>query len=142
MRMQGKSGGNGQSNGVVLVIDDNPLVLSAVTLILEDNHFTPLVYSNPAEAIEIARGMRFDAVLSDVKMPGMSGISLIEEIHAVYPDMPVILMTAYAELNTAVDALKNGAFDFIIKPFVPEHLINTIRKVRMDSVHLANFWSI
>ena len=117
-----------QSNGTILVIDDNPLVLSAVTLLLEENHFTPLVYSSASDVINISGKIQFDAVLSDIKMPEISGITLMEKIHCVHPDMPVILMTAYAELNTAIDAIKKGAFDFIIKPFVPEHLTNTIQR--------------
>jgi putative two-component system response regulator len=67
-------------------------------------------------------------VLSDIKMPGMDGIELLEKIHSMRPDTPVILMTAYADLDTAVGAIKMGAFDFIIKPYNATQLLNSLEK--------------
>jgi putative two-component system response regulator len=61
-------------------------------------------------------------------MPGMSGIELLEQVHAVHPELPVLLMTAYAELDTAVSAIKQGAFDFIIKPYRSEQMLHSIEK--------------
>jgi putative two-component system response regulator len=61
-------------------------------------------------------------------MPEVSGLQLLEKMHSLHPEKPVILMTANAELETAVEAINKGAFDFITKPFIPEHFINTLRK--------------
>jgi putative two-component system response regulator len=78
----------------------------------------------------VAQALRneVDLILTDIKMPGISGIQLLDKIHAIYPKMPVILMTGYAELEIAIDAIKRGAFDFIIKPYNPDYLLHTIVK--------------
>jgi putative two-component system response regulator len=67
-------------------------------------------------------------VLTDIKMPIMTGIELLEQVHVMNPELPVLLMTAYAELDTAVSAIKQGAFDFIIKPYRSEQLMHSIEK--------------
>ena len=61
-------------------------------------------------------------------MPNVTGIQFLEKIHSFHPDLPVILMTAYAELDLAIDAIRKGAFDFIMKPFKAEHLAHSIKR--------------
>jgi len=101
----------------VLVVDDEKNYLIVLEDMLEDEGYQVLTASSGAEALEIIRGKPVDTVLSDIKMPGMSGIDLLDSIKAVDPDLPVILMTAYAEVDRAVEAMKKGALDHLQKPF-------------------------
>ncbi len=74
-------------------------------------------------------------VLTDIKMPGVSGVELLGKIHLNYPDLPVILMTAFAELDMAIDAIRKGAFDFIIKPYKYEQLLFSVKRaLKYDSL--------
>lgn len=119
---------NGDACGSVLVVDDNGFVLESTALLLKDRGFMVFPCKSAFEAMEVMHGKRVDAVLTDIKMPGASGIKLLEQIHRIDRELPVILMTAHAELDVAVDAIKRGAFDFIIKPYKPEHLYHSIKK--------------
>jgi putative two-component system response regulator len=112
----------------VLVVDDDPYVLESVSSLLKGFGYAVMTTQHPKEAAELARVSGLDVILTDIRMPGMTGIELLEKIHAQNQQMPVILMTAYAELDIAVDAVKKGAFDFITKPYKPEYLLHTIEK--------------
>ncbi len=101
----------------VLIVDDEKNYLVVLEDMLEDEGYKVLTASSGAEAIEIIQAKPVDTVLSDIKMPGMSGIDLLDNIKAVDPDLPVILMTAYAEVDQAVEAMKKGALDHLQKPF-------------------------
>ena len=116
------------TNGAVLIIDDNPLVLNAVKLLLDDYGYTSVTCSSAAEAINVSKDLFFDVVLTDIKMPEVSGLTLLETMRNLYPERPVILMTGFAEMDTAVKAINMGAFDFITKPFSTEYLVHTIQK--------------
>ena len=116
------------NNGSILVIDDNPLILDVINSLLLEHNFNSYVYSNALEAINDSVKIRFDVVLTDIRMPEVSGLELLERMHSLHPEKPVILMTANAELETALEAINKGAFDFITKPFIPGHFINTLRK--------------
>jgi putative two-component system response regulator len=117
-----------KSKGTILIIDDNPLVLKSMAVLLEEHGYDYFQFSNASDAIAASKQLAFDVVLSDLKMPSISGMTLLGKIHCLYPEKPVILLTAYAELENAVEAIQKGAFDFIIKPFVPEYLMNTIKR--------------
>ncbi|MBI5885325.1 MAG: response regulator [Deltaproteobacteria bacterium] len=112
----------------ILVVDDNPFVLETTTLLLTAKGYRAEGCKDGAGALESFKAKAFDAVLTDVKMPGMTGIDLLREIHALDKVVPVILMTAYAELDVAVNAVKMGAFDFIIKPYKSDYLIHAVDK--------------
>ena len=115
-------------SGRVILVDDDPYVLESVCMLLSVSGFEVQPFSNGAEALDRLRQSPPDVVLTDVNMPQMSGIELLEEIHRIDRDIPVILMTAYAELEMAVSAIKKGAFDFIIKPFKTPYLIYAVEK--------------
>ncbi len=101
----------------VLVVDDEKNYLVVLEDLLEEEGYDVLTAGSGTEALDILERHAVDAVLSDIKMPGMSGIDLLDGIQDVDPDLPVILMTAYAEVDQAVDAMKKGALDHIQKPF-------------------------
>ncbi|HSW64439.1 MAG TPA: response regulator [Dissulfurispiraceae bacterium] len=116
-------------HGIILVVDDDPYVLEYVTSLLSEYNYSVLPFGNAKAAIDhVQKNGGINVVLTDIKMPGMTGIELLEHIHAMNPELPVLLMTAYAELDTAVSAIKQGAFDFIIKPYRSEQLIHSIEK--------------
>jgi putative two-component system response regulator len=115
-------------NSKILVVDDDPFVLESVSKILSDHRYSVVSCSHAREAMDLVRENSIDVVLTDVKMPDITGLELLDNIHKFYPQLPVILMTAYADLDVAVDAVKKGAFDFIIKPYHPDYLIHSIKK--------------
>ncbi len=116
------------NNGTILVIDDSPLVLETVSLMLQEKGFKCYSYCNAADAINASGNLRFDVVLTDIRMPEVSGLELLEKMRSLHPEKPVILMTGYAEMGTAVQSIHRGAFDFILKPFIPDYFFNAIRK--------------
>jgi putative two-component system response regulator len=112
----------------ILVVDDEPPVLDMVTMILSANGFPSLSCCAPQKVMTILRQEKIDAVLTDINMPEMSGLELLEKIHLRHPEIPVILMTGCAELDMTVDAIHKGTFDFIMKPFNPVQLIHSVKK--------------
>lgn len=114
--------------GSIIVVDDNTFILESVSILLSGFGHKVTVFDNANEALTRLRQESFDVVLSDIKMPVMTGIEFLEKIRTFNSEIPVILMTAYAELDVAINAVKKGAFDFIIKPYKPEYLIHTLDK--------------
>jgi putative two-component system response regulator len=112
----------------VLVVDDDMYVLESVVALLNQFGYAVIPCRNGEEALHNVHNNNFDAILTDIKMPVMTGIELLEIVHNLNPEIPVILMTAYAELDIAVEAVKKGAFDFIIKPYKPTYLLHAIEK--------------
>src|SRR5207344_1851862 len=81
---------------------------------------------NAHEALTKMAAKRFDLALVDIKMPGVDGVELQKRMHEIDPDMLVIIMTGYASVDTAVSALKNGAYDYVSKPFDPDDIAHTV----------------
>jgi signal transduction histidine kinase len=119
---------DGNTRKSILLVDDDVFVLDSASLLLGSygNSVTPA--HNAADALARFRESAFDTVVTDIRMPGDTGIVLLEKIHELNPDIPVILMTAYADLDVAIDAVKKGAFDFIVKPYQPEQFIHSVEK--------------
>ncbi|MBT8373844.1 MAG: sigma-54 dependent transcriptional regulator [Deltaproteobacteria bacterium] len=112
----------------VLVVDDEknyPLILGAV---LEEEGFEVLTANSGREALEIQKTSDVDLVLTDMKMPSMDGIELLEKIKARDSDMPVIMMTAYGSVDKAVEAMEKGAYSYILKPFDNGKLVVYVNK--------------
>lgn len=114
--------------GVVQVVDDDPYVLESVSTLLRAYGYTVYAYNSGGSALSNFSREAYDVILTDVNMPEMTGIDLLEKIREQDRETPVILMTAYAELDMAVSAIKKGAFDFIVKPYNPPYLIHAIEK--------------
>jgi cyclic di-GMP phosphodiesterase len=112
----------------ILVVDDDALVLESTCAVLHGSGFEAVPCSQPSLARQELALRNFEAVLSDVKMPVMTGLQLLEEIRASDPDMPVVLMTAFADVAVAMDAIRKGAFDFILKPYKPDYLVLSMKK--------------
>ena len=106
-----------QNLGAVLVVDDEPDLAESCAFFLRRAGYRVATASSGAAAMKHLGESSFDVVLSDVRMPGMSGVQLLEQVKSRDPDVEVILVTAYPELETAVHAIKTGAFDYLRKPF-------------------------
>ncbi|HMK61879.1 MAG TPA: HD domain-containing phosphohydrolase [Dissulfurispiraceae bacterium] len=119
---------NNSKTATILAVDDDPYVLEYVSTLLDEYGYTCIACSNAEDAYQKFISIPIDAVLTDIKMPIVSGIDLLEKICLIRTDIPVVLMTAHAEIDIAVDAIKKGAFDFIIKPYRSEQLIHSVEK--------------
>ena len=116
------------SSAKILLVDDNVFVLETTAALLKEWGYLVEALSDPEEAIVRAKRDSFDAVLTDIKMPKITGIELLERVREFNKDVPVVLMTAYAELDVAVDAIHKGAHDFILKPFKAAYLRSIMGK--------------
>jgi DNA-binding NtrC family response regulator len=115
------------SRPVVLVIDDEAGVRESLRIILQDD-FVVVEATDGAAALEIVRSRRIDVALLDVRMPGESGPVVLPRILALSETIAVILMTAVPQVRTAVDAMKAGAYDYVIKPFEPDEILLLVRQ--------------
>ncbi|UCD66743.1 MAG: sigma-54-dependent Fis family transcriptional regulator [Deltaproteobacteria bacterium] len=111
----------------ILVVDDELSMREFLKILLEKEGYEVTTASEAANAIDLVQNQDFDLVLSDIKMPGMGGLSLLEKIKEIDNSLPVIMITAYASPENAVVAMKSGAFDYITKPFKVDEIIKIIK---------------
>jgi two-component system response regulator PilR (NtrC family) len=111
----------------ILIVDDEAGMRDMLSILLRKEGYGVTVADRAEKAIEMAARGEFDLVMSDISMPGKSGIEVLRQTKAASPDTPVILITAYASTESAVEALKLGAYDYLIKPFDVEELKNVVR---------------
>ena len=116
------------NKNTLLLVDDDPYILESTSIMIREYGYTVVPCNSVNDALDQMKSNEFSLVLTDIKMPGRTGIELLEIVHSDNPEIPVILMTGYAELDTAIEAIKLGAFDFIKKPFNSEYLIHSIKK--------------
>lgn len=112
----------GNENIRILIVDDEQIVLRSLSDWFRDDGYIVGTASTGKEALTKLTEGEWDIFLLDVKMPGMSGLELQKKIKEINPDGIIIIMTAYASVDSAVEALKQGAYDYLTKPFDPEHL--------------------
>ncbi|MBI5577337.1 MAG: sigma-54-dependent Fis family transcriptional regulator [Deltaproteobacteria bacterium] len=113
----------------ILVVDDEEIVRDSLSSWLEEDGYAVEAVESGKRALERLPVKNWDLMLVDLKMPGMDGIQLMEEVRKTHPDMLIIIMTAYATVDTAVKAMKTGAYDYFVKPFNPDDISLTIRKI-------------
>ena len=101
----------------ILVIDDDRAMREMLVALLEDAGHDAQGAEGVDVAVERIRNGRFDAVISDIRMPGRSGLEILGEVRSLQPDLPVIMMTAFGSIDSAVEAMHAGAFDYVTKPF-------------------------
>ncbi|MBM4230081.1 MAG: sigma-54-dependent Fis family transcriptional regulator [Gammaproteobacteria bacterium] len=112
----------------IVIVEDDDDLREAIVDTLKVNKFDFSVFENAEDAIEQVDLRNIEILVTDYKLPGMNGISLVLEAKKRAPHLPVVMMTAYADTQLAVQALKAGARDFLVKPFSPEHLVEVIRR--------------
>jgi DNA-binding NtrC family response regulator len=127
--MSGDRGGDQDLIGrSVLLVDDERDALDACSQALGKTLYLVDTASSPLEALEKVRARSYDAAVLDLKMPQMNGIALLRAIRKIDPDVAVVLVTGYATIETAVEAMKEGASDYLAKPFTPDDLRLGVRK--------------
>jgi DNA-binding NtrC family response regulator len=116
--------------GRILIIDDEKDMLALLKRILtEETGHEVVTETNPMTALDLFKEKPFDLVITDLKMPRMDGIKVLETVKKVSPDVSVVILTAFATIETAVDAIRKGAYDYITKPFRRERILLTVDKV-------------
>ena len=112
----------------ILIVDDEKNYLVVLEALLGPEGYEILTAGRARDALRQIREADVDLVITDMKMPGMSGMELLEEVKKIHPHLPVIMMTAYGTIEMAVAAMKKQAFDYITKPFQNEELKLTVKK--------------
>ena len=116
----------GNSSRRVLVVDDEPSVREMLSDFLEMNNFICMQADNGESAVNVSRKEKFDLIIMDVRMPGVSGIEALREIKRDQPRQAVVMVTAVSEVETAVEAMRLGASDYVMKPFVLHDMLRTV----------------
>ena len=112
----------------VLIVDDETGILETLSILLKNEGFSPVVAHGGRAGLERIQALDPDIILTDVRMPNVNGIEILTAARAKDPDMPVILMTAQADLRSAIQAVNSGAFYYIQKPFVNDDILAILRR--------------
>lgn len=113
----------------MLIVDDEPDICKALEFLLKREDYDVTSVNSGEDAIEKIKKVSFDAILTDIRMGKVDGIMVLEKAREICPDTPVIMMTAFASIESAVEAMRKGAYDYIVKPFLNEEIKLTIRKI-------------
>ena len=116
------------ASGKILVVDDDPNLLELVKMRLESADYEVITASMEEDALGAVKDQAFDLSILDLQLAHRDGISLMEELHLVLPGMPVIILTAYGTIESAVEAMKKGAYSYLTKPFDPRDLLFQIER--------------
>ena len=111
-----------------MIVDDEFIEASVIGAILTDHGFDISIQNHPRKAMDLAQKQSFALIISDLRMPGMDGLELLQELRRIDPDVAVIIMTAFATVGTAVEAMRKGAFDYIVKPFSKDQLLISVER--------------
>ena len=117
-----------ENNYRVLVVDDDLEMCGLLSDVLREERFSVLTTTESLEASKILKKEEFDVILTDLKMKGLKGLDLLEETKKVAPLTPVIIMTAFGTIESAIQAMKMGAYDYITKPFQNDEIVLTVKK--------------
>ena len=120
----------------ILVVDDERAIRNSLKEILEYENYKVEVAENGADGLQKVQNGKFDLIFSDIKMPEMDGIAFLEAVLKERGDVPVIMMSGHAEIDTAVKSIKLGAYDFISKPLDMNRILVTIRNA-LDKKNLV-----
>ncbi len=126
----------------IIVVDDEDIIREGMRRILSNSGFVVEAFANGYLALEKLQNAFFDLLITDLKMPGMSGMDVLKSIKVLQPEMPVIMITGYSSVDTAVEAMKIGAVDYIGKPFTPDEIVAKVeaalevKAVLIDDIYL------
>ncbi|MHC4251171.1 MAG: sigma-54-dependent transcriptional regulator [Planctomycetota bacterium] len=113
----------------ILVVDDEELIRDSLVEALEENGYAAQAAADGEAALGLASAESYDVVVSDIRMPGMDGIELLKKLRELSPETMVVMITAYAELQTAIDALRYGAADYVLKPFKRAEILGKVERI-------------
>jgi DNA-binding NtrC family response regulator len=114
-------------SGTILVVDDEEIMREILETLLTREGYEVRLAASGTEGLELARAVPFDAAIVDIMMPGLDGIATLDELKRIDDDLAVIIITAYASVESAISAMKTGAFDYITKPFKNEEVLVVVR---------------
>lgn len=121
-----------RKNFSILIVDDELSMRGSLKEWLEDEGFSADMAESGAAALEMLEKKQYQLMLTDIKMPEMDGVTLLTRAKQKYPAMAVVMMTAYATIDTALKAMKTGALEYLVKPFDPDLLIPAVMKIHQD----------
>ena len=113
----------------ILVVDDEEIVRESLCNWLQEDGYQAEAVEDGFKALDIIKKKPWNVLFVDLKMPGMDGLEVMRRAKALQPELPIIIITAYATVNTAVEAMKEGAYDYLVKPFNPEEISLIIRRL-------------
>ena len=120
----------------ILIIDNDPDMVTLLSMLIrEKTPYKTEATNNPLEAIEMVKKDWFSVVIAEMKMPVMDGIEILEAVKHIAEDIPVIILSAYGDVESALEAMHKGAFDYLTKPFRKEQILFAIENA-LDSVRL------
>lgn len=119
----------------IVVVDDEPEILRTLKRILSRKGYEVVTFDSPLNALDYLKTERVNLILTDLKMPGMDGVQLLLRVKQSHPSLPVILLTAYATIETAVTAMQQGAFDYLRKPFDIKKIYEIVERAIESSNH-------
>jgi DNA-binding response OmpR family regulator len=117
------------ANHSILIVDDEQNLRRSLGLILQRAGYTITTAANAAEALHLLRAGAYDLTFLDIKLPDQNGIQLLPQIKDLYPEMPIFILTAHASLDTAIDAVRLGAKDYMLKPVDPENILSRVENI-------------
>ncbi|TFG58943.1 MAG: sigma-54-dependent Fis family transcriptional regulator, partial [Nitrospirales bacterium] len=123
-----------QDPSSILVVDDEPEMRQLLQDTLEEDHYRVVVASDGHEALTRMESEKFQVVVTDLRMKGMDGLGLLEQVIQKYPESNVIMMTGFGTVESAVDAMKHGAFDYLTKPVKTDELLVTVQKALREAL--------
>lgn len=113
----------------ILIVDDEQNLRETLAIILRDEGFQVYSAANPSEALAYLRQRSFDVMFLDIRMPEKSGLDLLPEIRQIHPRMPILILTAYASLDSAIEAMRKGANDYLFKPINPIDILHRVEAI-------------
>ena len=113
--------------GRILVVDDDPHFLRVLSRVLSGENFQVTAAAGACEAIEILRSAKFDLIICDLRMPECDGLNFLQAVRQAGNDVPVIILTAYGEVETYLEAMNAGATEYLNKPIKSEDLLKVVR---------------
>jgi DNA-binding response OmpR family regulator len=117
----------------ILIVDDEDGLRRTLSLILQKENYQVETAANAEEALNCIRAREYDLMFLDLNLPRMSGIDLLDEVHRQFPHMPVLILTAHAALESAIQAVRLGARDYLIKPIEPVLIITRVVEILSES---------
>ncbi len=121
------------SPGKILVVDDDSNLLEILKMRLEFSYYQVVTVLDEEDALKAIKEQAFDLSIIDLQLAERNGISVMEDVHQIIPDMPVIILTAYGSIESAVEAIQKGAYSYMTKPFDSRELLFQIKKALESS---------
>ena len=120
----------------VLVVDDDYSILGVVSEVLEDDGLDVSTASSAEEAMDLLKKEQFALVMTDIRLPGTNGIGLLEHVKEVSPRTAVIMITSHGSMQTSIEAVRLGAYDYLLKPFEDLFMVSAVVERAMDRIQL------